>query len=74
MIRLSPGVLGRRHTVVHTLTVEHLTAADDVRPHAATIVKQQFAVGVSAGVVEDETLPLVLATVEQPTFTISAAL
>ena len=56
------------------LDVEHLTPADDVRPHDPTFVKQQFAVDVSAGVVEDETLPLVLATVEQPTFTISAAL
>jgi hypothetical protein len=54
--------------------VEHLTPAGDVRPHDATVVQQQLEVDVSGGVVEDKVLPLVPATVEKPTFTISAAL
>ena len=47
--------------------------ADDDRPHDATVGKQQIAVDVRAWVVEDEALPLVPATLEKPTFTISAA-
>ena len=51
-----------------------MTPADDDRPHDATVVHQQLAVDVSVGVVEDEALPLMLAPVEKPTLTISAAL
>ncbi len=51
-----------------------LGPADDDRLHDATVVKQQLAVDFSAGVVEDEAPPLIPATVEKPTFTISAAL
>ncbi|MEE9533862.1 MAG: hypothetical protein V3W06_05550 [Acidimicrobiia bacterium] len=54
--------------------VPHMSGpADDDRPHDATLVQQQLAVDVSAGVVEDEALPLVPATLQKPTFTISAA-
>ncbi len=60
---------------LHNSQVLHvLGPADDDRPHDATVVKQQLAVDASAGVVEDESLPLVPAMVEKPIFTISAAL
>ena len=60
---------------LHDAQVLHvLRPVDDNRPHNATVVQQQLAVDVSDGVVEDEALPLVPATVEKPTFTISAAL
>ncbi len=50
---------------LHDAQVPHvLGPADDDRPHDATLVQQQLAVDVSAGVVEDEALPLVPATVE----------
>ena len=60
---------------LHDAQVLHVPGpADDDRPHDATVVQQQLAADVSAGVVEDDTLPLVPATVEKPTFTISAVL
>jgi hypothetical protein len=60
---------------LHNSQILHVPGpADDDRPYDATVVKQQLAVDASAGVVEDESLPLVPAMVEKPIFTISAAL
>ncbi len=67
--------LATGHRLHNSQVLHVLGTADDDRPHDATVVQQQLAVDVSAGVVEDEALPLVVpATVEKPTFTISAAL
>ena len=66
--------LAMDHRLHNCQVLRVLGPAGGDRPHDATVVQQQLAVDVSAGVVEDEALPLVPATVEKPTFTISAAL
>ena len=68
-VRLASGHRPHDAQILHVLG----PADDDLR-HDATVVKQRLTVDVSTGVVEDEALPLVSATVEKPTFTISAAL